>query len=106
MSEVLRRDVHPAEVAMPDQTVLRKCRVFVTVARCPEHGLHGLREECFACGGPVQQVRMLQIDAIETQEPTRSDGIGGCCARPPDREAIEWARREHGPNGDYERSPA
>lgn len=31
--EVLRRDVHPAEVLCPDGSVLRKCRVFVTSRR-------------------------------------------------------------------------
>lgn len=34
----------------------------VTIARCPEHGLHGDREECFVCGGPVEQVRIVPID--------------------------------------------
>jgi hypothetical protein len=31
--ELLRRDVHPAEIAMPDGTVLAGCRVFVTTHR-------------------------------------------------------------------------
>lgn len=35
------------------------------VARCPEHGLHGERTECFVCGGPVEQVRMVAMDAAE-----------------------------------------
>lgn len=33
----------------------------VEVARCPEHGLHGRRDTCFECGGPVEQVPMLQL---------------------------------------------
>lgn len=28
----------------------------VLIARCLEHGLHGKRESCFDCGGPVEQV--------------------------------------------------
>lgn len=33
------------------------------VTRCPKHGLHGERSECFVCGGPVEQVAM--VDARE-----------------------------------------
>ncbi len=36
-------------------------RVVVTIARCPEHGLHGERTECFVCGGEVEQVRMVEL---------------------------------------------
>lgn len=32
----------------------------VYIARCPEHGLHGQRDECFVCGGPVEQVPMVE----------------------------------------------
>lgn len=28
-------------------------------ARCPKHGLHGCRDTCFVCGGPVEQVFMV-----------------------------------------------
>jgi hypothetical protein len=31
----------------------------VKIARCPIHGLHGERTECFVCGGPVEQVPMV-----------------------------------------------
>lgn len=31
----------------------------VLIARCPEHGLHGCRNECFVCGQPVEQVPMV-----------------------------------------------
>jgi hypothetical protein len=34
----------------------------VHIARCPEHGLHGERDECFVCGGPVEQVPMVPAD--------------------------------------------
>jgi hypothetical protein len=38
----------------------------VTIARCPEHGLHGERTECFVCGGPVEQIEMVPVnDASE-----------------------------------------
>lgn len=32
------------------------------IAYCPEHGLHGERDHCFACGKPVQQIRMIPAD--------------------------------------------
>lgn len=31
----------------------------VLIARCHEHGLHGERQACFVCGGPVEQVAMV-----------------------------------------------
>jgi len=30
------------------------------VAECPTHGLHGCREHCFECGGPVKQVKVVR----------------------------------------------
>jgi hypothetical protein len=33
----------------------------VYIARCPEHGLHGCRETCHDCGGPVEQVPMVEV---------------------------------------------
>jgi hypothetical protein len=35
----------------------------VNIARCPEHGLHGERTECFVCGGDVEQVPMVPFEA-------------------------------------------
>lgn len=54
---------------MPDDVVF--------IARCPEHGLHGERDECFVCGGPVEQVAMQPLD-------TSSDprAAGGTIAGP------------------------
>lgn len=37
----------------------------VNIARCPEHGLHGERTECFVCGGPVEQEAMVPAVAVE-----------------------------------------
>ncbi|HWF25166.1 MAG TPA: hypothetical protein VG275_06955 [Solirubrobacteraceae bacterium] len=37
----------------------------VNIARCPEHGLHGCRTECFFCGGPVDQVEMMALAELE-----------------------------------------
>jgi hypothetical protein len=34
----------------------------VYIARCPEHGLHGCRDECFVCGAEVEQVPMVTLD--------------------------------------------
>lgn len=31
----------------------------IEIARCPEHGLHGDRRECFVCGGSVERVPMV-----------------------------------------------
>jgi NTP pyrophosphatase (non-canonical NTP hydrolase) len=36
----------------------------VRIARCPEHGLHGERAECFVCGQPVEQVPMVPFGAV------------------------------------------
>lgn len=36
----------------------------VNIARCPEHGLHGERAECFVCGGPVDQVPMVHAGGV------------------------------------------
>lgn len=32
------------------------------VARCAIHGLHGERTECYVCGGPVEQVPMVELE--------------------------------------------
>lgn len=34
----------------------------VYIACCADHGLHGERTDCFACGGPVEQIPMVQVD--------------------------------------------
>jgi hypothetical protein len=33
----------------------------VLIARCPTHGLHGERDACYVCGGPVEQVVMVPV---------------------------------------------
>lgn len=33
----------------------------VPIARCPEHGLHGSRDRCYVCGGPVEQIPMARL---------------------------------------------
>jgi hypothetical protein len=40
----------------------------VTIARCPDHGLHGQRTECYACGGPVEQVEMIPAGYFSRDE--------------------------------------
>lgn len=57
------------------------------IAECPEHGLHGQREECFVCGKPVRQVRMVlaseaerlaaALEASLKPEPDEGEGLGG-----------------------------
>jgi hypothetical protein len=34
------------------------------IARCPEHGLHGERQDCFECGTPVEQVEVVTLGAL------------------------------------------
>jgi hypothetical protein len=40
----------------------------VTIARCPQHGLHGARQTCFACGGPVEQVAFVPAERLRAVE--------------------------------------
>ena len=40
----------------------------VNIARCPTHGLHGERTECFVCGGEVEQVRMVPAGDTDASE--------------------------------------
>lgn len=35
--------------------------ITANVARCPEHGLHGSRTDCHVCGGPVEQILMVDV---------------------------------------------
>lgn len=55
-SELARAAVNAADQARQRQAV--------NIARCPEHGLHGERTECFVCGGPVEQVPMYPLPAL------------------------------------------
>lgn len=34
----------------------------VAIARCPEHGLHGMRVECYVCGEGVELVAMVGVE--------------------------------------------
>lgn len=38
--------------------------VAVSIASCPEHGLHGARQECFICSGEVDQVAYVRADKV------------------------------------------
>lgn len=40
----------------------------VRIARCPEHGLHGERTECFVCGRPVEQVPMVPARLLAREQ--------------------------------------
>lgn len=40
----------------------------VHIARCPAHGLHGERAECFECGEPVERVPMVAVDYFTAAE--------------------------------------
>lgn len=51
------------------------------IARCPQHGLHGEREVCFECGGPVEQVPMIPAEPVEAflevYDRAFEEGVGG-----------------------------
>jgi hypothetical protein len=47
----------------------------VNIARCPEHGLHGERPECFVCGGAVEQVPMVPASEITRLKGLLRDAI-------------------------------
>lgn len=53
----------------------------VNIARCPEHGLHGERTECFICGGPVEQVAMVPVVPAAIAADRRLCDHGGLCGR-------------------------
>lgn len=44
----------------------------VTIAWCPEHGLHGGRETCFDCGGEVVRVPMWQTTRGDLEDRVRA----------------------------------
>ena len=48
----------------------------VNIARCPEHGLHGERTECFVCGRPVEQVPMVEKAPVEAERERLSSTVG------------------------------
>jgi hypothetical protein len=50
----------------PDGAAPGKEKEVVYIARCPVHGLHGERHECFICGGPVE--RVPHVEAAQQQE--------------------------------------
>lgn len=39
----------------------------VLIARCPVHGLHGERDSCHVCGGPVEQVEMVPLSDLREE---------------------------------------
>jgi hypothetical protein len=45
-----------------ERTLLETQARVIYIARCPEHGLHGERDECFVCGGEVEQVPFVPLE--------------------------------------------
>lgn len=41
---------------------------YLRIARCHEHGLHGERTECFVCGGPVDQIDVVAVRTLLSDE--------------------------------------
>lgn len=54
----------------------------VQIARCPVHGLHGERTECFVCGGEVEQVAMVPAGAIANDRAQLPKTIYACPSCP------------------------
>jgi hypothetical protein len=50
----------PSAAAM--QAAFGNGQEIVYVAECQIHGLHGERNECFVCGGPVKQVALARVE--------------------------------------------
>lgn len=86
--EVMRRDVHPAEVLMPDGTMLAGLRVFVTNRR-----LLAFRA---TAGGLIEQVLDLVLEQPCTVPGNRGTlGAGRLEARLQDG-STAWVNRGHG----------
>lgn len=62
----------------------------VNIARCPEHGLHGERPECFACGGPVERVAMVPCDDAAVQRAAEAIRAGGFGIGPGVAIVVAW----------------
>jgi hypothetical protein len=71
----------------------------VQIAHCPEHGLHGARDTCFECGGPVEQITMLPVSDVEKLSPGADDVLVFRTANDilPEQAAslFEWCRTNH-----------
>lgn len=61
----------------------------VNIARCPDHGLHGERDTCFICDGPVEQVPMVEVSA-----PTMDEGMCLTCGKMCPYPGYRYCRRE------------
>lgn len=59
-----------AAIGVSRRELTEEERAAFDIARCPEHGIHGQREKCYVCEGPVEQVRVV---------PVSSEGRTGRC---------------------------
>lgn len=48
-------------------------RAVFLFARCPEHGLHGERDDCFVCSGPVEHVPMVTAEQFRRVQAQRDE---------------------------------
>jgi hypothetical protein len=62
--------------ALQQREITMSLPQIVHVARCPEHGLHGCRTECHCCGGPVEQVPMVEVCPGAISVPAASMTLG------------------------------
>lgn len=75
----------------------------VTVACCPEHGLHGERDTCFECGGPVEQIPMMPAANLSSESFDPDDLVrwADMYGHPE-----EWAKRAQAASGRAEKHAA
>lgn len=62
-----RCPVRACDCLMHSRAERREPERVVLIARCPKHGLHGCRDTCFECGGPVEQVPMVAAEGTTTE---------------------------------------
>lgn len=69
------------------------------IARCAEHGLHGQRDDCFVCRGPVEQVEMHEEPLVDILRSAATNAINvfigriqGTSTRGDQQRAIEQLR--------------
>jgi hypothetical protein len=67
----------PTTPYKPDPTVTIDTDEIISIARCPVHGRHGQRTECFVCRGPVEQVPMVSVSIAPVMRDAIADAIEG-----------------------------
>lgn len=87
VDEVLVRDIHPAEVLLPDQTLLRDVRVFITSTRLVAYRAAG--------DGSIERVALLELAQPCSVPASRATLQGSLEARLADGQTV-WVNRGRG----------